>query len=104
MSSLIVIHGETMYTKEEHKSSDDVTDELSLAEQVFTKLLIDPEGFQPSFFTNKDLANLRLTSKTLGSIVFPEWNQRAAKKLVTHVVQGEQYKAQVMIKKIRSYS
>ncbi len=99
MSSLIVIQGETMYTKEEHRSSDDVTDELSLAEQVFTKLQIYSEGFKPSFFTNKDLANLSLTSKTLGSVVFSELNQREAQKLVTHVVQGEQDKAQAMIEK-----
>lgn len=55
------MHGETMYSKEERivkneKSSliDDVTGELSLAEQVFTQLQIYSEGFKPSFFTNKD--------------------------------------------------
>ncbi|HAU1150629.1 TPA: hypothetical protein JBI12_01530 [Legionella pneumophila] len=84
---------------EEHNSRDDVTDELSLAEQVFTRLQIYSEGFKPSFFINKDLANLSLTSKTLNGVVCSELNQRAAQKLLTHVVKGEQDKAQALIEK-----
>ncbi|HBC0466973.1 TPA: hypothetical protein K0O58_000523 [Legionella pneumophila] len=84
---------------EEHNSRDDVTDELSLAEQVFARLQIYSEGFKPSFFINKDLANLSLTSKTLNGVVCSELNQRAAQKLLTHVVKGEQDKAQAMIEK-----
>ncbi|HAU0673210.1 TPA: hypothetical protein JBG80_12150 [Legionella pneumophila] len=84
---------------EGHSSREDVADELSLLEQVFSKLQIYSEGFKPSFFTNKDIANLRLTSKTLNGVVFSELNPRAAQKLLTHVVKGEQAKAQAMIEK-----
>ncbi|CZH70768.1 TPA: hypothetical protein ACT9HO_002089 [Legionella pneumophila] len=84
---------------EEHSSGDDVTNELSLAEQVFTRLQIYSEGFKPSFFIHKDLANLSLTSKTLNGVVCSELNQRAAQKLLTHVVKGEQDKAQAMLEK-----
>lgn len=116
MPSLIVTQGEAMYSKEEQtvknnsdmdygddfisteerRSSVDVTDELTL-EQVFSKLQIY-SGFKPSFFTNKDLANLSLTSKTLHSVVFSELNQRAAQQLLAHVVKGEKDKALAMIK------
>ncbi|HFD2380890.1 TPA: hypothetical protein ACT96X_001406 [Legionella pneumophila] len=120
MPFLIVTQGEAMYSKEEqrvkndsgkddvdnfisieeHSSSDDGTDEPSLSEQVFTKLQIYSEGFKPSFFTDKDLAYLSLTSKTLNSVVFSELNQRKkAQKLVAHVVLGKQDEAQAMIEK-----
>lgn len=92
-------YGDNFISVEEHSSSDDVTDELSLAEQLFTSLQIYSEGFKPSFFTDKDLANLSLISKTLDSVVFSELNQRAAQKLVAHVVLGEQDEAQAMIEK-----
>ncbi|STX55730.1 Uncharacterised protein [Legionella beliardensis] len=85
--------------KEARSSSDNTTDELALAEQVFSKLQIYSEEFNPLFFTNEDLANLSLTSKTLNGVVSSELNQREAQKLLTHVVKGEQDKAKAMIEK-----
>ena len=83
--SLIVMHGEAMYSKKERVVKNDsdmeldeevstvenmaVSEERSVVEQVFTQLQIFPEGFKASFFTNKDLATLSLTSKTLRSVV-----------------------------------
>mgnify|MGYP006921733590 CR=1 FL=1 len=114
------MHGEAMYSKKERIVKNDsdmelddfkrieevstvenmeVSEELSVVEQVFTQLQIFSEGFKASFFTNQDVANLRLTSKTLDSVIYSELNQRAAQKLLTHVVKGEQDKAQAMIEK-----
>ncbi len=73
--------------------------ELTLAEEVFTQLQIHSEGIKPSFFTNKDLANLSLTSKPLSSVAFYELHQRVAQILLTHVVKGEQNKAESLIGK-----
>lgn len=112
------MQGETMYSKEEqivkndsnkdyvdniksieeHSSSEDVTDELSIAEQVLTRWQIYSEGFKLTFFTEKDLSTLSLTSTKLNAVASPELTQRAAKQLLTYVLMGEQYKAVVMIK------
>ncbi len=86
-------------SNEEHCSSNEVTHEPSFAEEVFMQLSIYSEGFNPNFFTNKDLANLSLSSIPLHSTVVSELQQRAARKLLTHVVKGEPDEAQVMIEK-----
>lgn len=85
-----------MHSKNEQNKSNQ--EDLSLAEQVFDRLKIYSEGFKPSFFSNSDLAHLRLSSKTLNSVVeFDELNRRLAQKLLNYVVRGEQDKAQALI-------
>ncbi|MDP3268430.1 MAG: hypothetical protein Q8M40_05210 [Legionella sp.] len=79
------------------KKSND-TEEFSLAEEVFSRLQFHSEGFKPNFFTSKNLAVLSLTSKTLRNFALPEQNLRAAQKLLTHVILGEQIEAETMIK------
>lgn len=44
---------------EEHRSSDDVTDELSVAEQVFDCLQLYSEGFKPSFLRTRIYSTFR---------------------------------------------
>ncbi len=88
---------ERIVKNEESVSIDEITNELSLAEEVFTRLSVYSEGFKPRFFTNKDLVNLSITSKSMRSAVFCESNKRETQKLLTHVVRGEQDEAQVMI-------
>ncbi|MDP1614298.1 MAG: hypothetical protein Q8L68_00720, partial [Methylococcales bacterium] len=82
----------------EHIVNDPNSEDLSLAEQVFHALQIHSTGFHPGFFTHSDLSALALTSKTLKLVVSPELNMRAAEKLLTHVVLGEQTEAEAMIK------
>jgi len=82
-----------MRTKKEQNTYN-----LSQAESVFEILKIFEDGFKPGFFTNQDLYNLSQTSKTMHKVVSGELNQRAAQKLLTHVVLGEQDKAEAMIK------
>ncbi|HDV5710598.1 TPA: hypothetical protein RJD49_002309 [Legionella pneumophila] len=96
-----------MYSKKENEVKNDsimdysneVTNELSLAERVFDGLHIYSR-FKPSYFTTRDLSNLSLTSKMLYSLASPELKiHRAAQQLLTYVVLGEQVKAKAMIEK-----
>ncbi|WP_131795872.1 hypothetical protein [Fluoribacter gormanii] len=89
----------TIRTPQSGDPSHENTAILSSAEHVFDTLKIYSEGFKSTFFTNKDLANLCLTSKTLNSIASPELNRRMfqAQILLAYVVLGEQENAQSLI-------
>lgn len=73
----------------------------SALETVFDHAPLLEGGFNPAFFSNKDLATLSQTSKAMKKLVSEELDKRIAKiakKLLTHVVLGEQDKAEAMIK------
>jgi len=70
----------------------------SALETVFGHAPLLEGGFNPAFFSNKDLAKLSQTSKAMNKVVSGELNQHAAQKLLTHVVLGQQDKAEAMIK------
>ena len=76
--------------------NDSNQEELSLAEKILGILQIDQfSPFKPTFFTNKELSELSKTSRILYCLAKPELD---ARKLLSHVVLGEQDKAKAMIK------